>query len=540
MNKTGSNVLISDKHRCQFIKFSEFSNTIVIFLSLDLKIIDFNLNAEKIYQWDRNKVLNTPYFDWCKENTVSAPFCLTKLDSIINGATLESVENIINNGENIIQWQVASFSDENNTPNGIILIGEEVTFLRHYNQQLEKLAHASKSMTGHDIGPTGSAYDYISNVYTYLERIISSMPCYVYWKDKNFVYLGCNDLSLELVNLSSRKEIIGKTDYDFGWDKEKVDEFRRIDMEIVKTGKPVLNHEEAVKKENGELFLLVNKMPIFDGKNNVIGIVGISIDITERKRAERELIKAKEIAETTDRLKSEFIHNMEHDIRTPFTGILGMTKILEDLETDPNKKQIILDILLCTQELLDYSCGILDFSRIESGVFPVMSQEFSIYELIKSVELLEMPTAKMKDLDFSISYENDIPDFIIGDEYRLKRILINLLSNSTKFTSKGFIKLFIKINTVKDDNIMLSFIVEDSGIGIEKKKLDNLYTKFGRLMPSNEGVYKGYGLGLRIVKQFVNEMEGEVDIKSEFGKGTVVTCSFPFKLPLMEKSKVSK
>jgi two-component system aerobic respiration control sensor histidine kinase ArcB len=375
--------------------------------------------------------------------------------------------------------------------------------------------------------------DYISNFFSYMENIIAAMPCWVFWKDSNFVYLGCNDLTARSLKLPSRTCIVGMTDYDFGWSQEVVDAYRKIDEEIVKTGKPQLNFEEEVSFEGSYTFnLLVNKMPIFDDNNRVIGIVGVSVDITEQKRTEKALIAAKEAAELANKLKSEFVLNMEHDIRTPFVGILGMTKILEEFESDPVKKQIITDISSCTQELLDYSCSILDFSEIEDGQRPVLSKQINFKKLMNSVSAIEIPVAKTKCLDFSIKADSNIPNILMGDEYRLKRILINLLSNAIKFTHNGFVRLLVTCLKRADRDIILSFVVEDSGIGIDKTKIDTIYEKFTRLTPSNQGVYKGSGLGLRIVKQFVEDMDGDIEIESVLGEGTRFACTFSFKLPV--------
>lgn len=398
------------------------------------------------------------------------------------------------------------------------------------------LSNVSKIKTDFDKKSDKPANDYISNVSMYLGDIISGMPCWVYWKNAEFVYLGCNDLAANSLKIPSKHAIVGMTDYDFGWDKEKVNAFRKIDEDILRTGQPQLNLEETVlTNDNRIIHLLVNKMPIFDENKRVVGIVGISVDITEKKRVENELILAKEAAEAADKLKSEFILNMEHDIRTPFAGILGMTEMLDSLETDLSKKQIIADIRESTKELLDYSCGILDFSNIEGGHLPVLLKKIQFKEFIHSIVAIESPAAKIKQLDFMIECDDNIPKTIIGDGYRLKRILINLISNAIKFTDKGFVRLLVKCLKINSKNVIMSFIVEDSGIGIEEKKLNVIYEKFSRLTLSSQGIYKGTGLGLRIVKQFAEEMDGDVEIKSILGQGSRFVCTFSFKLPVFEE-----
>jgi two-component system aerobic respiration control sensor histidine kinase ArcB len=527
---------ITSDNRTEFLDFSTLSRTAVIFLSLDLNVLDFNEVTESLYQWKREEILNKSYLRWCDEHQLSSPIVVEDLEFLSEGFPKLNVENTINidSFQHVLMWQIVVNLNKDNVPCEVVLIGEDVTHLKSYMNQMKNLADVSKKITGHDMGSNRTASEYFSNVYLYLENIISCMPCYVYWKDVDFVYLGCNELSAKLLKLNTKKDIVGKTDYDFGVPKEIADAYRKIDEEIIRTGKPQLNIEEYHQIEGDSRELLGNKMPIFNENGKIIGLVGIAVDITERKKWEKELIKAKEAAESANKLKSEFIHNMEHDIRTPFVGILGITNILEELETDSTKKQMILDIYFCAQELLEYSCGILDFSRIDAGEFPVNSRKFDINELVNSIAFIETPAAKMKGLDFRVEFDTDVPSFLIGDEYRLKRILINLLSNAIKFTPKGYVKLTVKSLKKERRNILLNFIVEDSGIGIKKEKLNTIYEKFGRLMPSNQGLYKGHGFGLRIVKQFVEEMEGDIEINSTLGEGSQFICTLSFKLPLFE------
>jgi len=368
-----------------------------------------------------------------------------------------------------------------------------------------------------------------------LEQIISNMPGHVYWKNKEGVYLGCNNRQAQTIGFRFGHEVIGKTDMDLSWGYEAATACRENDIRIMETGRSEEVLEVAYIDGKEKVFLS-QKTPLKNKQGEAVGILGISIDITEQKETEKKLVAAKEAAESANKLKSEFVRNMEHDIRTPFVGILGMTKILDERETDPDKKQMISDISVCAQELLDYSCSILDFSEIEGGYFPISPKKFNVIDLVNSVAAIEIPAAKTKRLDFTVEYDPAMPKVLIGDDYRLKRILINLLSNAIKFTPKGFVRLEIKCLKNEGRKLILRFIVEDSGIGIEKQKLHTIYEKFSRLTPSNQGIHKGQGLGLRIVKQFVEDMDGDIEINSDLGKGTCFTCTFYFKVPIFEEA----
>lgn len=427
--------------------------------------------------------------------------------------TVEETATMVDGKESVYLSKKVPLFDEDSNVVGLLGVSFDITEKKEYDK---KLIAAKENA---DIA---------------LENIIAHLPGNVYWLDRNHVYLGGNTVQALSAGLKNRHEIVGKTNYDMPW-RDQAEAFNAINDRVINTGQEY-SVEEIAKQANGEeRIFLSKKVPLLDNSKNIIGSLGISFDITKQKETEKELIRAKEEAEAANKLKSEFVLNMEHDIRTPFVGILGMTKILDDFEVDPAKKQIIADISSCAQELLEYSCAILDFSEVEKGYLPIISKKLDFMDLMKSIENIETPAAKTRNLNFIVECDNDIPNTIIGDEYRLKRILINLLSNSIKFTQKGFVKLSIKCLRKKGENIILRFIVEDSGIGIDEEKLNTIYEKFSRLTPSNQGIYKGQGLGLRIVKQFVEDMEGDIEIKSTLGVGTSFICTFSFQLPLIER-----
>ena len=225
---------------------------------------------------------------------------------------------------------------------------------------------------------------------------------------------------------------------------------------------------------------------------------------------------------------------MEHDIRTPFNGVWGLANYLWQHETEEQKKEFLGDITNCAKELLDYCNGILDFSKIEQRSLPLLEKKFNSRKLLDSTMAIEMPPAKLKKLELTLDCDDKVPVVLVGDQYRLQRILINLVSNAVKFTQHGFVKLCVQlVKQLDDKNIIIRFIIEDSGIGIPQEKQDFIYEKFARVTPSNKGAYKGIGLGLRIVKQFIEEMGGEIDLRSEQGKGSTFICTLPFKLPLV-------
>ena len=372
------------------------------------------------------------------------------------------------------------------------------------------------------------------NIVKSLTQILDCTPGSVYWKDSKGFYLGCNMFMVKTAGLRSPDDIIGKTDFDL-W-PVNAKKIRENDLKIMESGKAI-SLEEKVEIQSGKIIHFASsKVPLKDEHGDIIGVICNSLDITKLKEIEIELKDAKEKAELSNKSKSTFIQNMEHDIRTPFSGVWGFANILAEQETDSEKKEFLSNIAICAKELLDYCDSILDFSRIEQGLTPVLEKTFSVKELIDSVMKIESIAAKHKKLTFSVHQNNDLPKIVIGDPYRLKCILLNLVSNAIKFTKEGSINLSVVMVNSNPKNRMcvIKFIVQDTGIGIPEDKRNIIYEKFTRGAPSNQGIYKGPGLGLRIVKQFVTELDGDIHLDSKIDKGTTFTLLLPFKFPLTE------
>lgn len=367
-----------------------------------------------------------------------------------------------------------------------------------------------------------------------LRAIIEKLPGNVWWKNTNLVYLGCNDHVIKILGLNSRKDFISKTDHDL-WEKSIADKLREADLHVLKTGENISLEEVIIEKDGSQVIMLTNKSPFYDNDHHIIGIVGTSTDITERKKIEESLRIAKEEAEVANKMKTEFMHNMEHDIRTPFNGIWTLANLLESQEQDKEKKELLNDVSNCAKELLDYCNNILDFAKTEAGVVPILFKKFDLKMLLNKIITLEIPPVKSKHLQLLTDYSEDLPHIVMGDQYRIERILLNIASNAVKFTKEGYVKISAKLmKKFKNKNIVVRLIVEDTGIGIPADKQNFIYEKFTRGTPANQGIYKGSGLGLRVVKQLIEEINGEIDVKSELGKGTTFTCTIPLKLPLVD------
>lgn len=375
----------------------------------------------------------------------------------------------------------------------------------------------------------------------FLNYLLKNASQSFYWTDTEGRILLCNEQQAKFFSFDNPSDLEGKNIFDIakllGWDMSIAEHVRQNDLHVMKTKKPQLVEEHA-QLHGEKRYYLSSKSPLFNDEGEVIGIFGVSTDITDRKNMEEDLRLAKEKAEAANKIKIDFIQNMQHDIRTPFSGIYGMAKILQEQEDDSRKKEWLGDIANSAKELLDYCNQILDFSRIEKNEsLPLLARKFNLRELMDSVIAAEKPSAVSRKLQLSVVYDNNLPLILVGDDYRLQRVLLNLTGNAIKFTHEGSVQLQVVLAAKEGKEAVIKIIIEDTGIGIPSDKVLYIYEKFTRATPANQGSYKGLGLGLTVVKQFIEDMGGEIDVISTPGNGTKFTCAFPFKIPLLSEVK---
>ena len=254
---------------------------------------------------------------------------------------------------------------------------------------------------------------------------------------------------------------------------------------------------------------------------------------TNLQELENQLIEAKKKIEKINHTKTEFMVNIAHDIKTPFTGIWGIAHHLWDTEQDPIRKKYLEDITQCAQELLGYCDRILEFSKIQSDTLTIMTQEFNLIALIESIIKMGSPAATYKQLELRKRMDHQLPSRVVGDDYRLQRILVNLISNAIKFTETGRVVLEVSLLKKTGKEILMQCIVEDTGKGIAKEQQAYIFEQYARLSSTEQGL----GLGLQVVKRFMDELGGKIDLISDIGKGSKFICTIPLKLPSGAHSK---
>jgi len=366
------------------------------------------------------------------------------------------------------------------------------------------------------------------------DSLIDHLPNhYIFWKDRNSVYLGCNKALAAALGFKSSTEIIGKTDFDLPTTKEESEAYRADDCQVMRSKIPKSNIEEPQTLADGKKRILsTSKVPLFDEKGKVYGVLAIYSDITHQKLIEQDLLETNKKLEQTLKAKSEFVRNISHDIRTPLSGIQQATHLIAQGET---AKEDIAEYAFAaweaSNELMALLNQIIDVSNKEAFDFEDKSVKFDLYQLVDALNKTYQAIAQNKGISLTINYSPKVPQYLIGKNMRLHRILLNLLGNALKFTEHGKVKLEIKATQQSKEKVTLQFSVIDTGIGIPKEKFGEIFEKFTRLHPSYQGQYPGCGLGLHVVKEYVEKLRGEIYVKSEIGHGSVFTCLVTFKCP---------
>ena len=298
-----------------------------------------------------------------------------------------------------------------------------------------------------------------------------------------------------------------------------------------------------LSKKNAEMG---NKAKMYDISLLALLVLSGSIigyHIIRQFRRQHLLIKELDVSEkkasVAAQTKENFLANMSHEIRTPLSGILGFTNLLQKRPLDETSKEFISSIQRSGENLMAIINDILDLSKIEAGMMRITPGTFSINGLINSVETLFLERAKEKGLTISSKVDASIPDTLIGDATRLTQILVNLIGNAIKFTHQGKIDIEVFKHSQTEKNITLGFKISDTGIGIDKEKLGEVFERFNQGEDSITRNFGGTGLGLSIVKNLIVLQNGNIEVKSEQGKGTSFIFNIPYEISEEQLNTIS-
>ncbi|KAG4443611.1 hypothetical protein IFR05_000888 [Cadophora sp. M221] len=319
-------------------------------------------------------------------------------------------------------------------------------------------------------------------------------------------------------------------------------------IEDILTGKTM---EEVQEHCIDERWYSTKFVPVLGKKDNggrvneawIDGVIGVSMDITEIKDRELELqaqekentrlLANEAAAKEASRLKSQFLANMSHEIRTPIAGVIGMAELLADTDLDEEQRDCAENIQRSANGLLTVINDILDFSKVESGRLDIEEVQFSLSVVVRDVSKMLGFAAERKNLtfksDIAVGLDKDL--IVMGDPGRVRQIITNLLTNSIKFTSEGYVKFSVLKQRETADVFEVKFVVEDTGIGIEEEVRQRLFKPFSQADSSTARRFGGTGLGLTISKNLVDLMHGKIGLESTLGAGTIATFTIPFNKP---------
>lgn len=252
----------------------------------------------------------------------------------------------------------------------------------------------------------------------------------------------------------------------------------------------------------------------------IVGYCLLLIDVTENNQLLKELVVARDSAESANRAKSAFLSNMSHEIRTPMNAVVGMTEILLREPHSAKETGYLHNIKNSGLALLTIINDILDFSKIESGKLEIVEEEYQPASMLSDLKMIFLNRIGEKTVDLQFDIDSRLPVTLYGDSMRLRQIIINIGNNAVKFTEKGFVRLTVRVQERDGEDVRLFVSVEDSGQGIREEDLKKLFGAFEQVDTKRNRGKEGTGLGLAISRQLVGLMGGVIDVKSEYGKGS--------------------
>jgi PAS domain S-box-containing protein len=370
----------------------------------------------------------------------------------------------------------------------------------------------------------------LRRLYAEQQTIFNSVPAMIWYKDTKNNFVRVN----RAVALSVGKPleaIEGKSAYEVFPDE--AERYYRDDLEVINSGQPKLGIIEEMGTASGaKRWVQTDKIPYRDERGEIIGVLVLSVDVTERKRAEEALVQATVAAEAANVAKTQFLANMSHELRTPMNAILGMIDVALPKAIDP----VVLDCLRTAKGsgdlLLTLLNDLLDSAKIESGKLELESAPFSLRRMLDQVTRVLSVRASENGLSFRCRVPDETPDAFVGDRMRLQQVLLNLAGNAIKFTERGEVEISLRA-LLEDGEACLEFAVRDTGIGISSAGQERLFQPFTQSDASMARRFGGTGLGLSICKSLVEMMGGRIWVESEEGKGS--TFYFTVHLPLAKE-----
>ena len=356
----------------------------------------------------------------------------------------------------------------------------------------------------------------------------------IYSTDAEGRFTFCNPTAVRLLKYAS-EDLIGRRYLDLVRPDYRQAVERFYGRQFVKQTPSTYFELPVLAQDGSELWIGQNVQLIIEN-GRLDGFHAVARDVTERKRAEAELQKAKGVAEAANRAKSEFLANMSHEIRTPMNAIIGMADLLSETPLTKEQEEYVRVFRRASDNLLALVNDILDLSKVEAGGLTLEHVEFDLVELIEKTSEMVAKVAHDKGLELACQVMADVPRDLVGDPHRLRQILLNLMGNALKFTMAGEVVMRVQNDPDARQPGALLFSVSDTGIGVPGDKLGIIFESFTQADSSTTRQYGGTGLGLAISKRLVELMGGRIWATSTVGQGS--TFSFTAKFRVQEEPKV--
>ncbi|CAN7500293.1 PAS domain S-box protein [Acidovorax sp. LjRoot118] len=353
----------------------------------------------------------------------------------------------------------------------------------------------------------------------FMEAVLENINSAIYVKDVQGAYTYVNS-DWERATGLARARVLGHSAIEVD-PSGRGQSYHALDMQALEAGQLMVT-EEVAGEDGEERHFQVTKVPMRQG-DEISGLCSIAFDVTDRKKSEEDIRRAKEMAEDATRAKSEFLANMSHEIRTPMNAIIGMSHLALQTALDNKQRNYIEKVNRAAESLLGIINDILDFSKIEAGKMSMEQVDFRLEDVLDHVANLIGMKAEDKGLELLFSTADDVPTALVGDPLRLGQILANLGSNAVKFAEQGEIVLGIELAGQQGEpggDVELHFWVKDSGIGMTPEQCARLFQSFSQADSSTTRRYGGTGLGLAISKTLVELMKGRIWVESTEGQGS--------------------
>lgn len=320
---------------------------------------------------------------------------------------------------------------------------------------------------------------------------------------------------------------------------DRVTRYEQADLPLARAikGEEVHDLEIFVRTpyDSEGLTVSASAQPLKDKEGKLRGGAAVLRDITLRKKVEEALLNARDEALAASELKSQFVSSISHELRTPMSGVLGMTELLMEMGLTPEQKEMAQYIYESAQGLLKVVNDLLDFSRLEAGKLQMEKSTIDVRSLVEECATAHWDAAARKQLHLSYEVAEDMPKQLLGDDLRTRQILSNLIANAVKFTDKGHIKVSAAATRSFPGGLVVRFTVSDSGIGVPANQQERLFEPFVQADGSNTRKYGGVGLGLSICRRLVKLMAGDIGVASKEEEGS----DFWFEIPLEAVSKTN-